>query len=124
MVDLQGQYKKIRSEVNREIKKVLKSATFINGPIVKEFELNLKDFSPKKCLDLQTRTGKRNGPAAIKTALDFMKKNKINHHVALSRISSNHINELLLPSINPIDEKQNNHLKVSHYLCSFWIIVV
>ena len=42
MVDLQGQYKKIRSEVNREIKKVLKSATFINGPIVKEFELNLK----------------------------------------------------------------------------------
>ena len=44
MVDLQGQYKKIRSEVNREIKKVLKSATFINGPIVKEFELNLKDF--------------------------------------------------------------------------------
>jgi len=44
MVDLQGQYKKIRWQVNREIKKVLKSATFINGPIVKEFELNLKDF--------------------------------------------------------------------------------
>ena len=44
MVDLQGQYKKIRWQVNREIKKVLKSAAFINGPIVKEFELNLKEF--------------------------------------------------------------------------------
>jgi len=44
MVDLKGQYKKIRWQVNREIKKVLKSAAFINGPIVKEFELNLKEF--------------------------------------------------------------------------------
>ncbi len=39
-----SQYKKIRWQVNREIKKVLKSAAFINGPIVKEFELNLKEF--------------------------------------------------------------------------------
>jgi len=44
MVDLKGQYKKIRWQVNREIKKVLKSAAFINGPIVNEFELNLKEF--------------------------------------------------------------------------------
>ena len=44
MVDLQGQYKKIRWQVNREIKRVLKSAAYINGPIVKEFEINLKDF--------------------------------------------------------------------------------
>ena len=31
MVDLQGQYKKIRWQVNREIKKVLKSAAYIRS---------------------------------------------------------------------------------------------
>ena len=44
MVDLNGQYRKIRWQVNREIKKVIKSSSFINGPIVKEFQNNLQEY--------------------------------------------------------------------------------
>jgi len=64
MVDLQGQYKKIRWQVNREIKKVLKSAAFINGPIVKEFELNLKEF-----LEIKNVIPCANGTDALQVAL-------------------------------------------------------
>jgi len=44
MVDLRGQYKKIQSEVNSSIKACLKSATFINGPKVQEFQANLEKY--------------------------------------------------------------------------------
>ena len=44
MVDLNGQYRKIRWQVNREIKKVINSSSFINGPIVKEFQNNLQKY--------------------------------------------------------------------------------
>ena len=44
MVDLNGQYRKIRWQINREIKKVIKSSAFINGPIVKEFQNNLQEY--------------------------------------------------------------------------------
>jgi len=54
---------------------------------------------------LQTRTGKRNGPAAIKIALDFHKKRKISDHECLNRINANQINELLHPTLSENDLK-------------------
>lgn len=44
MVDLRGQYQKIKSEIDSEISKVIDSTAFINGPIVKEFQKNLADY--------------------------------------------------------------------------------
>ena len=44
MVDLIGQYAKIKEEVKLEIDKVLDSATFINGPIVHEFQASLEEY--------------------------------------------------------------------------------
>lgn len=44
MVDLGGQYDKIREEVNAEIQKVLDTTAFINGPKVKEFAGRLADY--------------------------------------------------------------------------------
>ncbi|MHA7099847.1 DegT/DnrJ/EryC1/StrS family aminotransferase [Roseivirga pacifica] len=44
MVDLVGQYAKIKEEVKPEIDKVLESATFINGPVVHEFQANLEEY--------------------------------------------------------------------------------
>lgn len=44
MVDLQGQYNKIRDEINVEIQKVLDTTAFINGPKVKEFAGHLADY--------------------------------------------------------------------------------
>ena len=44
MVDLKGQYKKIKTEIDSEISKVIDSTAFINGPIVKEFQQNLAEY--------------------------------------------------------------------------------
>ncbi len=44
MVDLKGQYDKIRTEINAEIQKVLDTTTFINGPKVKEFATHLAEY--------------------------------------------------------------------------------
>lgn len=44
MVDLQGQYDKIRDEINVEIQKVLDTTAFINGPKVREFAGHLADY--------------------------------------------------------------------------------
>ncbi len=37
MVDLKGQYQKIKKEIDTEISKVIESTAFINGSIVNEF---------------------------------------------------------------------------------------
>ena len=44
MVDLGGQYQKIKSEIGSSINQILESSAFINGPIVKEFQLNLESY--------------------------------------------------------------------------------
>ena len=54
---------------------------------------------------LQTRNGKRNGPAAIKIALYFLKNKKISEKLFLDRIRYNHITELLYPTLSEKDKK-------------------
>lgn len=54
---------------------------------------------------LQTRTGKRNGPAAIKMAVDMVHENLINNKTAVLRIKPEQIDELLHPMINQDEEK-------------------
>ncbi len=44
MVDLNGQYLKIKNEIDQEIFKVIDSTQFINGSIVKEFQKNLENY--------------------------------------------------------------------------------
>ena len=44
MVDLKGQYKKIKEEVDERIQGVINSAAFINGPEVKRFENELAQY--------------------------------------------------------------------------------
>ena len=44
MVDLKGQYRKIKEEIDSEISKVIDSTAFINGPMVKEFQTNLAEY--------------------------------------------------------------------------------
>lgn len=43
MVDLKGQYMRIKSEVDTAIQEVIDNAAFINGPVVKDFAQNLSD---------------------------------------------------------------------------------
>ena len=53
---------------------------------------------------LQTRTGKRNGPAAIKMAVDMFHEKLIDKERAVLRVSPNQIDELLHPMVDPEEE--------------------
>ena len=44
MVDLKGQYQKIKTEVDAAMNEVISSASFINGPAVKEFQSDLETY--------------------------------------------------------------------------------
>jgi len=44
MVDLRGQYEKIKTEVDQNIQEVLNTTAFINGPAVKEFQAQLETY--------------------------------------------------------------------------------
>ncbi len=44
MVDLKGQYASIKEVVNSSIQEVIDNASFINGPKVKEFQVNLERY--------------------------------------------------------------------------------
>ncbi len=53
---------------------------------------------------LQTRTGKRNGTAAVKMAVDMYKENLISRDEALMRVRPSQLDELLHPMLNPTAE--------------------
>ena len=44
MVDLKGQYLKIKEEVDRRVLEVMDTSAFINGPYVKKFQKNLENY--------------------------------------------------------------------------------
>jgi len=44
MVDLKGQYEKIKDEIDRAVIECIESAAFINGPAVKNFQTNLEKY--------------------------------------------------------------------------------
>jgi pyruvate,orthophosphate dikinase len=54
-----------------------------------------------KLFMLQTRIGKRTGPAAVKIAVDMVKEKSITQSTALLRVPANDLNQLLLPSFDP-----------------------
>ncbi|MDR2191939.1 MAG: pyruvate, phosphate dikinase [Endomicrobium sp.] len=54
---------------------------------------------------LQCRNGKRNGPAAVKMALDMIKERLITKEEAVLRVSPAQLDELLHPIIDPKAEK-------------------
>ena len=59
---------------------------------------------------LQTRTGKRNGMAAIRIAIDFLNKKIINEKTALKRVSAEQLNETMHPMLNTEIEKNTKIL--------------
>jgi UDP-2-acetamido-2-deoxy-ribo-hexuluronate aminotransferase len=64
MVDLNGQYLKLKSEIDSAIQKVIDSSAFINGPQVKDFSTNLATF-----LGVKHVIGCANGTDALQIAL-------------------------------------------------------
>ncbi len=63
MVDLMGQYSKIKNEIDRNIISSIESGRFVNGPIVKEFSENLSSY-----LNVQNVIPCANGTDALQIA--------------------------------------------------------
>ena len=55
---------------------------------------------------LQTRTGKRTGPAAVRIAVEMVKERLIDKKTALVRVESSALDQLLHPQFDPKAEKQ------------------
>ena len=64
MVDLKGQYASIKEVVNSSIQEVIDTASFINGPKVKEFQSNLEAY-----LDVKHVIPCANGTDALQIAM-------------------------------------------------------
>ena len=64
MVDLKGQYKKIKDEIDSAVIQTIESTRFINGPIVKEFANSLGDY-----LEVKHVIPCANGTDALQIAL-------------------------------------------------------
>jgi len=55
---------------------------------------------------LQTRVGKRNGPAALRMAVEMCQEKMINRKTAISRVRPEQLDELLHPMVDPKREKE------------------
>lgn len=97
MVDLNGQYRKIRWQVNREIKKVIKSSSFINGPSVKEFQDNLQNF-----LGIRHVIPCANGTDALQVALMSLELNKGDEIITTNFSFASTIEVILLLGLKPV----------------------
>ena len=64
MVDLQGQYAKIKEDVNNSIEQVLNTSAYINGPLVHEFQKDLEKY-----LDVKHVIPCANGTDALQIAM-------------------------------------------------------
>ncbi len=59
---------------------------------------------------LQTRTGKRNGPAAVRMAVEMYKKKMISAAEAISRVTPAQLDEMLHPMVDPKAEASGDFL--------------
>jgi dTDP-4-amino-4,6-dideoxygalactose transaminase len=64
MVDLKGQYDKIKPEIDKAIQEVIETTTFINGPAVKDFQTDLEKY-----LDVKHVIPCANGTDALQVAM-------------------------------------------------------
>ena len=97
MVDLNGQYRKIRWQINREIKKVIKSSSFINGPVVKEFQNNLQNY-----LNVRHVIPCANGTDALQIALMALDLKRGDEVITTNFSFASTIEVILLLGLKPV----------------------
>ena len=97
MVDLNGQYRKIRWQVNIEIKKVINSSSFINGPIVKDFQNNLQEY-----LNVRHVIPCANGTDALQIALMALDLKRGDEIITTNFSFASTIEVILLLGLKPV----------------------
>ncbi len=109
-----------KSEHNRELTSLEKAMPDVYkqlDAIQKKLEKHYKDmqdieFTIEKgrLWMLQCRVGKRNGPAAVRMAIDMVKERLIKKEEAVTRVTPAQLDELLHPIIDPAVEKDQKVL--------------
>jgi len=107
--------KESKSEHNKELKtleelmpKVYKELFVIQRKLEQHYkDMQDIEFTVEKgsLFMLQCRIGKRNGPAAVRIAVDMMKEKLITKEMAVSRVTPAQLDELLHPMIDPQGER-------------------
>ncbi len=69
---------------------------------VQDFEFTIEDG---KLYMLQTRNGKRTGPAAVRVAVDMVEEGVISKREAIQRVAPNQLDQLLHPVLDPVMRK-------------------
>jgi pyruvate,orthophosphate dikinase len=69
---------------------------------VQDFEFTIQD---KKLYMLQTRNGKRTGPAAVRIAVDMVNEGLIRKEEAIQRVDPQQLDQLLHPVLDPASKK-------------------
>ncbi|HVP36497.1 MAG TPA: pyruvate, phosphate dikinase [Terriglobales bacterium] len=91
-------------QLEKEMPSVYKQLKGITSKLEKHFR-DIQDFEftvqEGKLYMLQTRTGKRTAPAAVKIAVDLVKEKLITKEEALMRIEPAHLDQLLHKRIDP-----------------------
>ena len=73
---------------------------------VQDFEFTIQDG---KLYMLQTRNGKRTGPAAVRIAVDMVNEGLINKEEAIQRVDPQQLDQLLHPVLDPASKKIAGH---------------
>ncbi len=76
---------------------------------VQDFEFTIQDG---KLFMLQTRNGKRTGPAAVKIAVNMMEEGLIDKKEAVLRVDPQQLDQLLHPVLDPASKKSLNRIAV------------
>ena len=70
---------------------------------VQDFEFTIEEG---KLFMLQTRNGKRTGPAAVRIAVDMVEEGLISKKEAIERVAPNQLDQLLHPVLDPAQRKK------------------
>jgi pyruvate,orthophosphate dikinase len=96
-------------KLEKEMPRIYKELRSITSKLEKHYK-DMQDFEftvqQDKLYLLQTRTGKRTAPAAVKIAVDMVKEKLITKDQALSRIEPVQLNQLLHRGIDPTASTQ------------------
>ncbi len=108
-----GEQNKHMESLEKWDPKVYKELDAIQKRLEKHFR-DMQDIEftieNRRLFMLQCRNGKRNGPAAVKMAVDMVKERLIKGDEAVMRVTADQLDELLHPILDPVAEKKASML--------------
>jgi pyruvate,orthophosphate dikinase len=107
--DSKSEHNKTEVSLEKAMPKIYKQLFQIQKKLEKHYR-DMQDIEftieNNRLFMLQTRTGKRNGPAALKMAMDMVREKLITKKDAVMRVSPAQLDELLHPIIDPAAETE------------------